>query len=141
MRVGQKADPRKAHWEPDELVPHCRLCLTSFTLTTRRHHCRACGQIFCGDCSRYYLLLPEEMGYTEPRRTCRTCLQRHSTLNYAQTCTWYFLCPSSSSVRPLCTVLINFLASRVQSRSIFRIGLKVRVSPISSAMMYGEVTN
>lgn len=85
--IARKSDPRKAHWEADENVPHCRLCLTSFTLTTRRHHCRACGQIFCGDCSRYYLLLPEEMGYSEPRRTCRTCLHRHSTLNYAQTCT------------------------------------------------------
>ncbi|XP_041348475.1 FYVE, RhoGEF and PH domain-containing protein 6-like [Gigantopelta aegis] len=38
-------------WIPDRRVTMCMLCLGEFTITWRRHHCRACGRIVCGYCS------------------------------------------------------------------------------------------
>ena len=45
-------------WELDEEASDCRLCARSFHLFFRRHHCRHCGLIFCGDCCSQQLLLP-----------------------------------------------------------------------------------
>lgn len=40
----------------------CQLCKERFTLTRRRHHCRACGGVFCSTCSaRQVLLSPAAM--------------------------------------------------------------------------------
>ncbi|ESO90485.1 hypothetical protein LOTGIDRAFT_123253, partial [Lottia gigantea] len=36
---------------PDARVTMCMLCLGEFTITWRRHHCRACGRVVCGNCS------------------------------------------------------------------------------------------
>ncbi|XP_013395110.1 uncharacterized protein LOC106162376 [Lingula anatina] len=38
-------------WIPDSRVSMCALCTTEFTVTFRRHHCRACGKIVCSNCS------------------------------------------------------------------------------------------
>jgi hypothetical protein len=35
---------------PDECAKSCFSCRSEFTLTNRRHHCRACGRVFCGKC-------------------------------------------------------------------------------------------
>jgi hypothetical protein len=35
---------------PDESALTCEACSTEFTMTKRRHHCRACGGVFCGSC-------------------------------------------------------------------------------------------
>lgn len=37
-------------WQADESVDDCPCCDSSFGLLTRRHHCRVCGEIRCGDC-------------------------------------------------------------------------------------------
>ncbi|XP_053572866.1 FYVE, RhoGEF and PH domain-containing protein 6 [Bombina bombina] len=38
-------------WIPDVRVTMCMICTSEFTLTWRRHHCRACGKIICQACS------------------------------------------------------------------------------------------
>ncbi|KAK2146548.1 hypothetical protein LSH36_601g01011 [Paralvinella palmiformis] len=38
-------------WVPDSRVSMCAKCHEEFTVTFRRHHCRACGKVFCGVCS------------------------------------------------------------------------------------------
>jgi hypothetical protein len=38
-------------WVPDEAVHSCFTCSTPFTFLRRRHHCRACGNIFCAECA------------------------------------------------------------------------------------------
>ena len=42
----------KDFWEKDENHPKCQnpKCNAAFSLTVRRHHCRCCGRIFCGNC-------------------------------------------------------------------------------------------
>ena len=37
----------------------CHRCRTAFGLVTRQHHCRACGQVFCGKCSSKSCVLPK----------------------------------------------------------------------------------
>ena len=37
-------------WQADEEIDDCPCCESSFGLLTRRHHCRVCGEIRCGDC-------------------------------------------------------------------------------------------
>jgi hypothetical protein len=38
-------------WQADESSEQCTRCKTEFGFFTRRHHCRKCGRLFCGDCS------------------------------------------------------------------------------------------
>lgn len=40
-RLGSKAPV----WIPDTRVSMCMLCTDDFTVTNRRHHCRACGKV------------------------------------------------------------------------------------------------
>ncbi|NXX41129.1 ZFY16 protein, partial [Tricholaema leucomelas] len=39
-------------WVPDSEAPNCMNCRVKFTFTKRRHHCRACGKVFCGGCCK-----------------------------------------------------------------------------------------
>lgn len=61
-------------WLPDSAVSMCQLCSVHFTWTRRRHHCRACGMIFCGECSGYYAPLKYLQG--RPGRICQTCFDK-----------------------------------------------------------------
>ena len=39
-------------WQPDSATSVCMRCQGSFKLLlVRRHHCRLCGDVVCGDCS------------------------------------------------------------------------------------------
>ncbi|XP_068104143.1 zinc finger FYVE domain-containing protein 16 isoform X2 [Hyperolius riggenbachi] len=41
---------RQPTWIPDSEAPNCMNCSIKFTFTKRRHHCRACGKVFCAVC-------------------------------------------------------------------------------------------
>lgn len=54
--ISWHTDQRKAleqkivSWEEDSLVPKCPFCQQDFTsVSFRRHHCRTCGRVVCGD--------------------------------------------------------------------------------------------
>lgn len=38
-------------WQPDSAVQSCPICHRIFSFFHRRHHCRNCGRVVCGDCS------------------------------------------------------------------------------------------
>ncbi len=40
----------KPNWVPDADSLICMLCETKFSVLKRRHHCRACGRVLCGEC-------------------------------------------------------------------------------------------
>ncbi|XP_062869744.1 zinc finger FYVE domain-containing protein 16 isoform X2 [Trichomycterus rosablanca] len=44
--LGSKQPP----WVPDSEAPNCMKCGQKFTFTKRRHHCRACGKVYCASC-------------------------------------------------------------------------------------------
>lgn len=45
-------------WVPDESRRACVRCGKVFSVVTRRHHCRNCGEIFCSDCSPFFKSIP-----------------------------------------------------------------------------------
>jgi hypothetical protein len=45
-------------WLPDSESDACMRCNVKFTFRKRRHHCRACGLIFCSACCSEKLSLP-----------------------------------------------------------------------------------
>ena len=64
-------------WKLDDDVDLCEGegCAEAFHLLNRRHHCRACGGIFCGKCSATFMPLPQ-YGYALPQRCCNACADR-----------------------------------------------------------------
>lgn len=68
-------DSRRRHWVSDESAVSCQRCGDRFTLLTRRHHCRSCGQLFCGGCSSFWAACPAQ-GYPDAVRVCHDCFVR-----------------------------------------------------------------
>uniref|UniRef100_W5L2W5 FYVE, RhoGEF and PH domain-containing protein 6-like n=1 Tax=Astyanax mexicanus TaxID=7994 RepID=W5L2W5_ASTMX len=60
-------------WIPDLRATMCMICTCEFTLTWRRHHCRACGKVVCQACSTNKYPL-EYLKY-HPERVCDQCFE------------------------------------------------------------------
>lgn len=60
-------------WVPDVEVTQCQICQIPFDSLRRKHHCRHCGNIFCGSCSSSKCLLPKAFNIQEPQRVCSHC--------------------------------------------------------------------
>jgi len=59
-------------WASDSSTASCSTSdCGPFTLTNRRHHCRKCGQLYCGDCAPGRKLY--DRGYHFIMRICRDC--------------------------------------------------------------------
>ncbi|XP_072098729.1 hepatocyte growth factor-regulated tyrosine kinase substrate isoform X5 [Mobula birostris] len=53
----------------------CHRCRVQFGVVTRKHHCRACGQIFCGKCSSKSSTIPK-FGIEKEVRVCEPCFEQ-----------------------------------------------------------------
>ena len=60
-------------WVSDDLAPACMKCSAKFSLTRRRHHCRACGKIFCSTCCWQKVKLIHEDSKED--RACNDCVR------------------------------------------------------------------
>ncbi|XP_055973909.1 FYVE, RhoGEF and PH domain-containing protein 6 isoform X1 [Sorex fumeus] len=67
-------------WIPDTRVTMCMICTSEFTLTWRRHHCRACGKIVCQACSSNKCGL--DYLKNQPARVCEHCFQELQKLDH-----------------------------------------------------------
>ena len=67
-------------WTPDCHYDECTMdgCDNKFSLFNRRHHCRRCGKLVCGSCSKYELL----NAYGVPQRACKQCYFNFINYNY-----------------------------------------------------------
>uniref|UniRef100_A0A9J7ZKP0 FYVE, RhoGEF and PH domain containing 5b n=2 Tax=Cyprinus carpio carpio TaxID=630221 RepID=A0A9J7ZKP0_CYPCA len=93
MCLGENAPPLLSVSQ----VTVCMNCHSHFSLTNRRHHCHACGKIFCRDCCRNKFPLK----YMKNRRAkvcdhCYTELRKHDVATITE-----------SSSRPLSSVFQN----------------------------------
>lgn len=81
-----EAAKNRPTWIPDGWVSRCTSCRANFSVAKRKHHCRACGNIFCKDCSTHTLFLTE-LGYTtKPVRVCDNCFRKYdASYNQQQT--------------------------------------------------------
>eukprot|EP01137_Pigoraptor_chileana_P014773 Opistho-2@69840 len=60
------------YWVKDDMVNVCGKCKVRFTFAERRHHCRNCGGVFCGKCSKYEVAIPR-LKLDRPVRVCQAC--------------------------------------------------------------------
>lgn len=67
-----KQDTEVTRWYPDHLAAQCYGCERGFWLATRKHHCRNCGNVFCGSCCDQKIPVPSQQLF-EPSRVCRSC--------------------------------------------------------------------
>lgn len=56
--LGQR---RKQCWTADDAVTNCSKCKVLFSWCVRKHHCRACGEIFCYKCCSNNDILPRSV--------------------------------------------------------------------------------
>ncbi|KAI1259283.1 FYVE zinc finger-domain-containing protein [Xylariaceae sp. FL1019] len=47
-------------WQPDQAVANCPICNVQFGMITRKHHCRKCGRVVCGQCSPHRICIPHQ---------------------------------------------------------------------------------
>jgi myotubularin-related protein 3/4 len=62
-------------WVPDHAATHCQDCGEAFSLIVRKHHCRACGGVFCYTCTDYMCPVPDEQLYSNVK-VCSRCYYR-----------------------------------------------------------------
>ncbi|KAK0142817.1 FYVE, RhoGEF and PH domain-containing protein 6 [Merluccius polli] len=72
--IGAPLGSKAPIWIPDLRATMCMICTCEFTLTWRRHHCRACGKVVCQACStnKFYL----EYLKNQPARVCDHCFTK-----------------------------------------------------------------
>lgn len=65
----------------DEHLRACTLCEREFTKLFRRHHCRSCNRLVCGDCSPHFMRLPQfpDWGKVRVCIECTTTIQQQNT--------------------------------------------------------------
>mgnify|MGYP001025016997 FL=1 len=60
-------------WISDDVAPTCMKCTLKFSLTRRRHHCRACGKVFCSSCCWQKIKLIHDDSKED--RACNDCVR------------------------------------------------------------------
>ncbi|CAN0036426.1 unnamed protein product, partial [Phaeothamnion confervicola] len=80
--------PSRGEWMADSSSSSCVLCDMPFTLTNRRHHCRACFMLVCSKCSaRTYKLGDSSKGRTTQQRVCEACFASLDATRQVETTT------------------------------------------------------
>ena len=64
----------KNNWVPDSEAKSCHECKKGFGITVRKHHCRACGNVFCKKCTGGKTVLAQGPGHAQ--RVCNGCLSK-----------------------------------------------------------------
>jgi hypothetical protein len=78
--TAEVTESASATWQSDDTTEACAGCATEFSLFNRKHHCRKCGKIFCGDCTPHTALLSVS---SKKERVCGPCKEFHDSLQGA----------------------------------------------------------
>jgi hypothetical protein len=52
---------RNDKWVDSNIINRCQNCDCNFSLFVRKHHCRACGGVYCYNCCNKYMKIPENI--------------------------------------------------------------------------------
>ncbi|XP_012941341.1 hepatocyte growth factor-regulated tyrosine kinase substrate isoform X2 [Aplysia californica] len=63
---------RAPQWKEGETCTRCRV---KFGVVQRQHHCRNCGEVFCGKCSSKTTTIPK-LGFEREVRVCDSCYDK-----------------------------------------------------------------
>ncbi|KZC14494.1 PREDICTED: zinc finger FYVE domain-containing protein 1-like [Dufourea novaeangliae] len=69
-----------SYWRPNNEIKHCHKCKDVFGPTDTKHHCRACGEGFCSQCSSKIKCVPFRNWHT-PVRVCDNCYSKDTNSN------------------------------------------------------------
>lgn len=56
-------------------VPNCMQCFQKFGVFRRKHHCRACGNVFCKECTPHLMKI-ESLNESNGSRVCDGCFHK-----------------------------------------------------------------
>ncbi|CAF1419264.1 unnamed protein product [Adineta steineri] len=70
-------------WVSDDLAPVCMKCASKFSITRRRHHCRACGKVYCSTCCWQKVKLIHDDSKED--RACNDCVKTINEVEYLWT--------------------------------------------------------
>ncbi|XP_071872333.1 zinc finger FYVE domain-containing protein 1 [Bombus fervidus] len=71
------------YWRPNNEIKNCHKCKTAFGLTDTKHHCRACGEGFCDQCSSKTKCVPSRNWHT-PVRVCDVCYDKDEPTEFSE---------------------------------------------------------
>ncbi|GLD96115.1 hypothetical protein PINS_up004793 [Pythium insidiosum] len=72
----------RENWIKNELRPHCYFCDRKFRPFTRKHHCRACGDVVCSSCNRHRVVqIGPGVTETVSVRLCFDCIDKAVAFN------------------------------------------------------------
>lgn len=91
----------------------CHRCRVTFTTFNRKHHCRACGQVFCSKCSSKVSNIPK-LGIEREVRVCDTCFDQINKVGTTASAPTIQSRPASSSESDLPP---EYLASPLSKQS------------------------
>ena len=89
----QYPDIRRSSWVRDDVVVSCEICSLEFSIFRRKHHCRCCGKIFCYECTKYSIIVPDLDQLTTPtltpkktgkERVCSFCYKKILDFQYLE---------------------------------------------------------
>ncbi|XP_028417682.1 zinc finger FYVE domain-containing protein 1-like [Dendronephthya gigantea] len=67
------------YWVSNNEIKECYGCKHIFESSEAKHHCRACGQGFCHDCSDFVMPVPDRGWGPGPVKVCKTCFLQSET--------------------------------------------------------------
>ena len=70
-------------WAPDSAASACAQCDKTFSFRVRRHHCRRCGEVFCGKCTKGRAAIPGS-GTEQGHRVCDRCHEGFASARRAE---------------------------------------------------------
>ncbi|KAF0683717.1 Aste57867_24279 [Aphanomyces stellatus] len=65
-------------WVPNSERQRCHVCTRNFTHLRRKHHCRMCGEVVCGNCTLKKLAQIPQRTSLQEVRVCMSCVLNHA---------------------------------------------------------------
>ncbi|RLN98293.1 hypothetical protein BBJ28_00019093 [Nothophytophthora sp. Chile5] len=69
---------QRNEWVTDAQRANCSLCVQSFGMLKRRHHCRVCGEVVCSACT-VFKLVTGAADTAAKVRVCKACLAKSAS--------------------------------------------------------------